>query len=138
MSTPSRDPTLVSDDRQAARNAMTSFIQISALVLLLGLCALILDPFAGIIIWGVILSVAVYPLHRLLSRGLGGRGKLSAALAGWFVCALFASVAYHWTFYYLLALAVVPRDYLQTRLGEPGVQHRAAASHTRATVRLPA
>ena len=38
----------------------------------------------------------------------------------------------------LLALAVVPRDYLQTRLGEPGVQHRAAASHTRATVRLPA
>ena len=37
---------------------------------------------------------------------------LSAALAGWFVCALFASVAYHWTFYYLLALAVAPRDYL--------------------------
>ena len=33
-----------------------------------------------------------------------------AGLVGWFVCALFASVAYHWTFYYLLALAVAPRD----------------------------
>lgn len=80
MSSPTRDPVIVSDDRQAARNAMTSFIQISALVLLLGLCALILDPFAGIIVWGVILSVAVYPLHRVISRALGGRGKLSAAL----------------------------------------------------------
>ena len=40
---------------------------------------------------------------------------MTAALAGWFVCALFASVAYHWTFYYLLALAVAPRDYLLTR-----------------------
>jgi O-antigen ligase len=39
-----------------------------------------------------------------------------AALAGWFVCALFASVAYHWTFYYLLALAAAPRDYLAQRL----------------------
>ena len=28
-----------------------------------------------------------------------------AALVGWFVCALFASVAFNWTFYYLLALA---------------------------------
>jgi hypothetical protein len=40
---------------------------------------------------------------------------LSAALAGWLVCALFASVAYHWTFYYLLALAAAPRDYLLGR-----------------------
>lgn len=34
----------------------------------------------------------------------------SAGLIGWFVCALFASVAYSWTFYLLLALAVVSRD----------------------------
>lgn len=42
---------------------------------------------------------------------------LGVALAGWFVCALFASVAYHWTFYYLLALAVAPREIVQDRLG---------------------
>jgi len=40
---------------------------------------------------------------------------MAAALAGWFVCALFASVAYNWTFYYLLALAAAPRDLLLAR-----------------------
>ena len=41
---------------------------------------------------------------------------LSAAVAGWFLAALFASVAYHWTFYYLLALALAPREILTDRL----------------------
>src|SRR5207253_2699830 len=31
---------------------------------------------------------------------------MTAGLVGWSVCALFASVAYNWTFYYLLALIV--------------------------------
>ena len=41
---------------------------------------------------------------------------VAASLAGWFVCAFFASVAYNWTFYYLLALAATPRDILLARL----------------------
>lgn len=41
---------------------------------------------------------------------------MTAAVAGWFFCAMFASVAYHWTFYYLLALAVAPREVLLDRL----------------------
>jgi O-antigen ligase len=40
---------------------------------------------------------------------------VTAALVGWFACALFASVAYHWIFYYILAMATTPRDYLLTR-----------------------
>ena len=40
---------------------------------------------------------------------------LSAGLAGWFVCALFASVAYNWTFYYLLALIVAARELVRDR-----------------------
>jgi O-antigen ligase len=40
----------------------------------------------------------------------------TAALAGWLVCAFFASVAYNWTFYYLLALAATPREILRDRL----------------------
>jgi O-antigen ligase len=40
-----------------------------------------------------------------------------AALLGWLFCALFASVAYNWTFYYLLALAIAPREFLRLRLG---------------------
>jgi O-antigen ligase len=55
---------------------------------------------------------------------------MSAALAGWFVCALFASVAYHWTFYYLLALAVAPRDYLLARTSAVLTSRRAAAART--------
>ena len=41
---------------------------------------------------------------------------LTAGLIGWFVCALFASVAYSWTFYIVLALLVATRDLVRTRL----------------------
>jgi O-antigen ligase len=41
---------------------------------------------------------------------------MTAAVAGWFFSALFASVAYNWTFYYLLALAIAPREILLDRL----------------------
>ncbi|HUK35379.1 MAG TPA: O-antigen ligase family protein [Vicinamibacterales bacterium] len=34
---------------------------------------------------------------------------LHAGLIGWFVCAMFASLAYNWTFYYVLALIVAAR-----------------------------
>ena len=34
----------------------------------------------------------------------------TASLAGWFVAALFASVAYYWTLYLVLGLAVALRD----------------------------
>jgi O-antigen ligase len=40
---------------------------------------------------------------------------LVACLAGWLVCAFFASVAFHWTFYYLLALSVCARDVVRAR-----------------------
>ncbi len=52
----------------------------------------------------------------------------AAALVGWFVCALFASVAYNWTFYYVLALAAAPRDVLVARLVEARVPRRARAA----------
>ena len=55
---------------------------------------------------------------------------VTAALAGWFFCALFASVAYHWTFYYLLALAVAPRDYLLARAAAARTAQRAVAART--------
>jgi O-antigen ligase len=43
-------------------------------------------------------------------------GAMTAAIVGWFVCALFASVAYNWTFYYLLALAAAPHGILMQEL----------------------
>jgi O-antigen ligase len=50
---------------------------------------------------------------------------MTAALAGWFFCALFASVAYNWTFYYLLALAIAPREFLLDRLGKRPLRNAA-------------
>ncbi len=69
-----------SDERRFTHNMMTSFIQISALVLLVGLCAVIVGPFAGIIVWGIILAVAVYPLHLKFTAALGGKAKWSATI----------------------------------------------------------
>lgn len=40
---------------------------------------------------------------------------MTAGFVGWFVCSLFASVAYNWTFYYLLALIVSSREMVQAR-----------------------
>jgi len=41
---------------------------------------------------------------------------MTAGLVGWFTCAMFASVAYSWTFYYLLALIVAPRELARDRM----------------------
>jgi O-antigen ligase len=41
---------------------------------------------------------------------------MTAGLVGWFVCSQFASVAYSWTFYYLLALIVAAREMTMVRL----------------------
>ena len=48
---------------------------------------------------------------------LNAKGML-AAIVGWTVCALFASVAFNWTFYYVLALAVAGREIVAARRAE--------------------
>ena len=53
------------------------------------------------------------------------------ALVGWFACSMFASVAYGWTFYYLLALIIAARELTRDRLAAARALHapgtRAAA-----------
>ena len=46
----------------------------------------------------------------------GHSAAMAASLAGFFVCAMFSSVAYLWTFYYLLVLSAAPRDFLRSRM----------------------
>ena len=57
---------------------------------------------------------------------------MTAAVVGWFICALFASVAYSWTFYYLLALAVAPRDILGSRLAARAARKTSRTMEARA------
>ena len=52
--------------------------------------------------------------------------SMLAAMVGWTVCSLFASVAFNWTFYYVFALAVAGR--------EIAMAHRAAAVPERSSV----
>jgi O-antigen ligase len=52
----------------------------------------------------------------------------AASLAGWFACALFASVAYNWTFYYVLGIAVLGSQLSgRTRLATNGREQNRAA-----------
>jgi O-antigen ligase len=53
---------------------------------------------------------------------------MSAALAGWFVCAMFSSVAYSWTFYYLLALVASARELTRHRLAAARVLAEATVT----------
>jgi O-antigen ligase len=56
---------------------------------------------------------------------------MTAGLVGWFVCAMFASLAYNWTFYYVLALIVAARELTRDRLSVAramNVKHSASVS----------
>ena len=67
-------------DRNFQKNALASFVQIAAVVILFVWCFRIVAPFISVILWGLIISVALYPLHLALSARLGGRQKLSATI----------------------------------------------------------
>jgi len=56
---------------------------------------------------------------------LNAKGMM-AAMVGWTVCSMFASVAFNWTFYYVLALAVAGREVLSARLAEARAAQAAA------------
>ncbi len=67
-------------DRNFQKNAMASFVQIGALLVLIVWCFQILSPFISVVLWGMLIAVALYPVHFLLAAKFGGRAKLSATL----------------------------------------------------------
>jgi hypothetical protein len=68
--------------------------------------------------------------HALYDHTVG----TTAALIGWFTCAMFASVAYSWTFYYVLALIVAARELAHHRLAAA----RALTASRVKTISVPA
>jgi predicted PurR-regulated permease PerM len=70
---------LMEDEGYYARGREV-FIRLSLLALMGVSCVLLLGPFLNLIICGIIISVGIYPAHQMLTRALGGRAKLSAAL----------------------------------------------------------
>jgi predicted PurR-regulated permease PerM len=67
-------------DKGFLANAMAAFLQIGAVVILILWCFSIIQPFLSVVIWGLIISVALYPVHQSFTEKLGGREKWSATL----------------------------------------------------------
>lgn len=68
------------EDQRFRRNAMNTFIEIGAMLLIIVYCLQIMAPFIGLLLWSLIIAVGVYPLHQTLSSLLGGREKSSAII----------------------------------------------------------
>ncbi|HYQ70868.1 MAG TPA: AI-2E family transporter [Gammaproteobacteria bacterium] len=68
------------DDAVFQRRALEAAIRIGLVVLLVMWCFNIIRPFVMPILWGVIIAVAIYPLHMKISAALGGRRKTAATL----------------------------------------------------------
>jgi predicted PurR-regulated permease PerM len=53
-------------------------IRMLFLLLIIGWCLLIMYPFVYIVLWTLILSLALHPLHKTLSNKMGGKPKLAS------------------------------------------------------------
>jgi predicted PurR-regulated permease PerM len=62
------------------KNMVASFVQIATLVIIVSYCVVIISPFAGFAIWGIVMAVAIYPFFLKASAMLGDRRKLTAML----------------------------------------------------------
>jgi len=67
-------------DQSFLVNAMASFVQIGAVLIIVYWCFTIVSPFVPVFLWGLIMGVALYPVHIALSARLGGREKWSATI----------------------------------------------------------
>lgn len=75
-----QDSSQAANDANFQHNMMTAFIQIAALVILVSYCLDIVGPFVSLVVWGLVLAVAIYPLHTTLAAKLGGNEKLAATI----------------------------------------------------------
>jgi len=66
--------------RSLSDDLLDAVIRIGLIVFLVFACIRIFAPFTNLLLWGVILAVALYPLHRGVAARLGGREGLAAAL----------------------------------------------------------
>jgi predicted PurR-regulated permease PerM len=67
-------------DKGGFNQSAVNALRLGLLFLVVYWCYKIVAPFIPLVLWGVIIAVAIYPLHRNLSERLGNRIKLSATL----------------------------------------------------------
>jgi len=66
--------------KHLSSDLLETLIRVGLIVFLVVMCVRVFAPFANLVIWGVILAVALEPLHSGLARRMGGRQGLSATV----------------------------------------------------------
>jgi hypothetical protein len=67
-----------SDER--TRQVIETGIRLGTIALIAWICLAILRPFVMPVAWGLIIAVAIFPLHTKLVSALGGRSRLAVGL----------------------------------------------------------
>jgi predicted PurR-regulated permease PerM len=74
------NPETAQVDKNFVASATASFLQIGAVFAVLYFCYLLAAPFIPVVVWAIVISVAIYPMHTSLTAKLGGKSKLSATI----------------------------------------------------------
>ena len=61
-----------------SRDFTNAVIRIGLIAFLVLMCVRVFAPFINLVLWAVILAIALYPLHQLLARWIGGRQGIAA------------------------------------------------------------
>lgn len=85
-------------------------LKLGALFFVLGWCFTIVQPFITILVWSAIISITLYPMHKMLQVRLGESPKLAAILI----------------LFILLAFVIVPTYFLAESMVE-GIQQYSTA-----------
>lgn len=64
----------------SAKDMMDTVMRIGLIAILAFICVRIFSPFAMIVLWGLVLAVALYPMHKGLAKSLGGRQGRAASI----------------------------------------------------------
>ncbi len=68
------------DENITTRNFYDIIIRLTFLALIIGWCFMILVPFTSIILWALILTLALAPLHKTVATWMRGKQKLASFL----------------------------------------------------------
>ena len=64
-------------------------IRLLIVLLIIAWCLMIIYPFTSIMLWSLILALAIFPLHKNLTKKLKGRSKLAALIIVLGILAIF-------------------------------------------------
>jgi predicted PurR-regulated permease PerM len=71
---------LPESERRSVSPLWDTLIRVGLIGGLFWLCYTAFSPFLRLFVWSIILAVAIYPLHRWISRRLGGRQKTASVI----------------------------------------------------------